>query len=119
MNNLSIIDYEYKKKIKSLQDSPVSWLYHLLEAFNTGDLVFFNWLSEDRTISLSLIAKRTKLSVEDAEYLIMKSLSVDIIKGIIDHVDGTIYVSWAQPRVLGIPQIRDFRHWLDDWINKL
>ncbi|GJR77086.1 26S proteasome non-ATPase regulatory subunit 13 homolog A [Tanacetum coccineum] len=143
--------------IKSLQDSPVSWLYHLLEAFNSGDLVRFrdlclvhreflsaqpalvenekkilekchilclmdiiySRLSEDRTISLSLIAKRTKLSVEDAEYLLMKSLSVHLIEGIIDQVDGTVYVSWAQPRVLGIPQIRDLRHRPDNWINKL
>ncbi|GKE27234.1 26S proteasome non-ATPase regulatory subunit 13 homolog B [Tanacetum coccineum] len=27
--------------ITSVQDLPVSWLYHLLEAFNSGDLVRF------------------------------------------------------------------------------
>ncbi|GJU02313.1 26S proteasome non-ATPase regulatory subunit 13 homolog B, partial [Tanacetum coccineum] len=27
--------------ITSVQDSPVSWLYDLLEAFNSGDLVRF------------------------------------------------------------------------------
>nr|GFA14759.1 26S proteasome non-ATPase regulatory subunit 13 homolog B-like [Tanacetum cinerariifolium] len=91
--------------------------HSLLNGYNLQ--VFFHRLSEDRTISLSLVAKRTKLSVEDAEYLLMKSLSVHIIEGIIDQVDGTVYVSWAQPRVLGIPQIRDFKHRLDDWINKL
>lgn len=32
--------------------------------------------SEDRTIPLSIIAERTKLTVEDVEYLLMKSLSV-------------------------------------------
>ncbi|GJY31792.1 26S proteasome non-ATPase regulatory subunit 13 homolog B-like protein [Tanacetum coccineum] len=96
-----------------MQDSPVSWLYHLLEAFNSGDLIRFQNLclvhreflsvqpalvenenkflekchilclmdiiysrpSQDRTISLSLIANRTKLSVKDAEYLLLKSLS--------------------------------------------
>ncbi|KAH7834320.1 hypothetical protein Vadar_014874 [Vaccinium darrowii] len=31
--------------------------------------------SEDRTIPLSVIAERTKLTVEDVEYLLMKSLS--------------------------------------------
>lgn len=32
--------------------------------------------AEDRTIPLSAIAERTKLSVEDVEHLLMKSLSV-------------------------------------------
>lgn len=32
--------------------------------------------SEDRTIPLTVIADRTKLSIEDVEYLLMKSLSV-------------------------------------------
>lgn len=36
--------------------------------------------SEDRTIPLSVIAERTKLSVEDVEHLLMKSLSVSPIQ---------------------------------------
>ena len=36
--------------------------------------------SEDRTIPLSVIADRTKLSIEDVEHLLMKSLSVSSIK---------------------------------------
>lgn len=32
--------------------------------------------SEDRTIPLNVIAERTKLSIEDVEHLLMKSLSV-------------------------------------------
>lgn len=32
--------------------------------------------SDDRTIPLSIIAERTKLSIEDVEHLLMKSLSV-------------------------------------------
>lgn len=36
--------------------------------------------SEDRTIPLSVIAERTKLSVENVEHLLMKSLSVSPIQ---------------------------------------
>ncbi len=136
-------------QIKSLLGTKVEWLYYILQAFNSGDLVryqelchvhnaalraqpalvenekkllekinilclmeiifrfsiFFlnvwsrgdecfliqfviifivlNWYmlpcsrpSEDRTIPLSIIAERTKLSIEDVEHLLMKSLSV-------------------------------------------
>ncbi|KAK4353784.1 hypothetical protein RND71_025978 [Anisodus tanguticus] len=143
--------------IKSLIGTKVEWLYYILEAFNTGDLVLYQKLcnvhqaaltaqpalvqnekkllekinilclmeiifsrpADDRTIPLSVIAESTKLSVEDVEYLLMKSLSVHLIEGIIDQVEGTVHVSWVQPRVLGIPQIKSLRDRLDNWVDKV
>ncbi|XXG43809.1 hypothetical protein AAC387_Pa01g3764 [Persea americana] len=143
--------------IKSLMGTKVEWLYYLLQAFNSGDLVRYQELclvhkaalssqpalvenekklvekinilclmeiifsrpSEDRTIPLNVIAGRTKLSVEDVEYLLMKSLSVHLIEGIIDQVEGTVYISWVQPRVLGIPQIKSLCNRLDSWAEKV
>ncbi|KAL0447734.1 UNVERIFIED_CONTAM: 26S proteasome non-ATPase regulatory subunitA [Sesamum latifolium] len=93
----------------------------LLEKINILCLmeIIFSRPSEDRTIPLSIIAERTKLTVEDVEYLLMKSLSVHLIEGIIDQVEGTVYVSWVQPRVLGIPQIKSLRDRLDNWVDKV
>ncbi|XP_073126146.1 26S proteasome non-ATPase regulatory subunit 13 homolog B-like [Henckelia pumila] len=93
----------------------------LLEKINILCLmeIIFSRPSEDRTIPLSIIADRTKLTVEDVEYLLMKSLSVHLIEGIIDQVEGTVYVSWVQPRVLGIPQIKSLRERLDNWVDKV
>ena len=143
--------------IKSLLGTKVEWLYYILEAFNSGDLVRYQELcrvhnaalraqpalvenekkllekinilclmeiifsrpSEDRTIPLNIIAERTKLSIEDVEHLLMKSLSVHLIEGIIDQVEGTVHVSWVQPRVLGIPQIKSLRDRLDNWLDKV
>ncbi|CAH9120149.1 unnamed protein product [Cuscuta europaea] len=143
--------------IRSLIGTKVEWLYHILEAFNAGDLVRYQSLcnvhldalnaqpalvqnekklsekinilclmeiifsrpSEDRTIPLNIIAERTKLTVEDVEYLLMKSLSVHLIEGIIDQVEGSVYVSWVQPRVLGIPQVKSLRDRLDSWVGKV
>ncbi|CAL5359485.1 unnamed protein product [Camellia sinensis] len=145
------------KKIRSLLGTKVEWLYYILEAFNSGDLVHYQELcnvhraalsaqpalvenekkllekinilclmetifsrpSEDRTIPLSIIAQRTKLTVEDVEYLLMKSLSVHLIEGIIDQVEGTVHVSWVQPRVLGVPQIKSLCDRLDNWVDKV
>ncbi|KAK9133833.1 hypothetical protein Scep_013361 [Stephania cephalantha] len=93
----------------------------LLEKINILCLmeIIFSRPSEDRTIPLRVIAERTKLSIEDVEYLLMKSLSVHLIEGIIDQVDGTVHVSWVQPRVLGIPQIKSLRDRLDNWLEKV
>lgn len=93
----------------------------LLEKINILCLmeIIFSRPSEDRTVPLSIIADRTKLSIEDVEYLLMKSLSVHLIEGVIDQVDATVYVSWVQPRVLGIPQIKSLRDKLDNWLQKV
>ncbi|KAE9613266.1 putative proteasome component (PCI) domain-containing protein [Lupinus albus] len=143
--------------IKSLLGTKVEWLYYILQAFNSGDLVRYQELcrvhnaalraqpalvqnekrllekvnilclmeiifsrpSEDRTIPLSVVADRTKLSIEDVEHLLMKSLSVHLIEGIIDQVEGTVHVSWVQPRVLGIQQVKSLRDRLDGWTGKV
>ncbi|RXH96957.1 hypothetical protein DVH24_035625 [Malus domestica] len=145
------------KPIKSLLGTKVEWLYYILQAFNSGDLVRYQELcrvhnaalraqpalvdnekkllekinilclmeiifsrpAEDRTIPLSIIAERTKLSVEDVEHLLVKSLSVHLIEGIIDQVEETVHVSWVQPRVLGIPQVKSLRDRLDSWLDKV
>ncbi|KAL7111878.1 hypothetical protein ACP275_05G117000 [Erythranthe tilingii] len=93
----------------------------LLEKINILCLmeIIFSRPSDERTIPLSIISERTKLTVEDVEYLLMKSLSVHLIEGIIDQVEGTVYVSWVQPRVLGIPQIKSLRDRLDNWVDKV
>ncbi|KAK8934775.1 hypothetical protein KSP39_PZI014754 [Platanthera zijinensis] len=143
--------------INSLIGTNAEWIYHILQAFNSGNLaryqelcgvhnaalssqpalvsnekkllekinilclmeIIFSRSAEDRTIPLSIIADRTKLSIEDVEYLLMKSLSVHLIEGIIDQVEGRVHVSWVQPRVLGIPQITSLRDRLDSWLGKV
>lgn len=46
-------------------------------------------------------------------------MQVHLIEGIIDQVEGTVYISWVQPRVLGIPQIKSLRNRLDSWVDKV
>eukprot|EP00249_Psilotum_nudum_P018257 c26716_g1_i1 orf=575-1735(-) len=93
----------------------------LLEKINILCLmeIIFSRPSEERTIPLSVIAEQTRLSIEDVESLLMKSLSVHLVEGVIDQVDGTVHVSWVQPRVLGIPQITALRDRLDNWLQKV
>eukprot|EP00244_Chara_vulgaris_P005749 TRINITY_DN2223_c0_g1_i1.p1 TRINITY_DN2223_c0_g1~~TRINITY_DN2223_c0_g1_i1.p1 ORF type:complete len:448 (-),score=99.19 TRINITY_DN2223_c0_g1_i1:164-1324(-) len=143
--------------ITVLEGTRFEWLYHLLLAFNAGDLskyeelcnvyatelnaqpalvqnvkrlrekitilclmeLIFSRPSEDRTIPLATIAEKTKLPLDGVEYLLMKTLSVHLIEGVIDQVEGTVRVSWVQPRVLAIPQIKALRDRLDAWLAKV
>jgi 26S proteasome regulatory subunit N9 len=46
-------------------------------------------------------------------------LQARLIEGIIDQVDEVVHVSWVQPRVLGIDQVKSLRDRLDTWIGKV
>lgn len=46
----------------------------------------------------------TPLSVQ-VELLVMKALSVGLVKGSIDEVDGRVHMTWVQPRVLDLQQV--------------
>lgn len=58
--------------------------------------------SDQRTIAFPDIATATKLPVKEVEPLVMKALSLKLVKGSIDEVDQTFSVTWVQPRVLDI-----------------
>ena len=83
------------------------------------DLVFRLPSSSRVSIPFSRIATETQLPVEEVEYLIMKALSLDLIKGDIDQVDQKARITWVQPRVLGKDQIDGLRERLDEWSNKV
>lgn len=74
---------------------------------------------EQRDIPLSTIAERTKLTIDGVEFLLMKALSLHLIEGSIDQVDGTVAVSWVQSRVLTAKQLGGLKERLDVWIGKV
>ena len=63
------------------------------------------------------IAEATRLPVNEVEHLIMKGLSLKLIKGSLDQVASTVDITWVQPRVLEGGQVdilaEQFGHWTD------
>lgn len=45
----------------------------------------------------------------------MKALSLGLIKGSIDQVSGIARISWVQPKVLNMQQIKGMRDRLIEW----
>ena len=52
-------------------------------------------------------------------WLYGRALSVHLIEGIINQVEGKVRVTWVQPRVLLKPQIKELSGRLDTWIEKV
>lgn len=49
------------------------------------------------------------------ELLIMKALSLGLVRGTIDQVDQCVTMTWVQPRVLDISQITTMQNRLTQW----
>ncbi|BFZ56459.1 26S proteasome regulatory subunit [Savitreella phatthalungensis] len=71
----------------------------------------------DRVLGFATIAQETRLPIYEVEHLVMKALSLDLIRGAIDEVDSIVEVSWVQPRVLDLAQIESMRSRLLDWTH--
>ncbi|KAI1760923.1 hypothetical protein GGR53DRAFT_507827 [Hypoxylon sp. FL1150] len=75
-----------------------------------------------RTMSFGLIAEKTELEKFEVEHLVMKALSLGLVRGTIDEVDEIVNFTWVQPRVLDMDQIASMNKLLGDWgenVNKL
>lgn len=78
--------------------------------------------ANNKQLTFSEVALRTKLPEDEVELLVMRALSLGLVKGSIDQLDKKIFISWVQPRVLDINQIKMMRTRLDQWsveVNKI
>lgn len=76
----------------------------------------------DRAMTFATIAAETKVRPDEIEHLIMKALSLGLLRGTIDQVDEVANINWVQPKVLDMGQIGDMRQRLTDWdssVNQL
>ena len=72
----------------------------------------------DRSISFNDIAKETQVTNDKVELLIMRAISLGLIKGHIDEIDQVVHVSFVKPRVLDKTQITVLREKINEWTNK-
>jgi len=73
----------------------------------------------DRTMAFQTIAEETRLPLEEVEHLLMKALSLKLIRGSLDQVDQKAHITWVQPRVLSREQIGGLAQRLTAWTEKL
>ncbi|VDP29928.1 unnamed protein product [Soboliphyme baturini] len=69
----------------------------------------------DRKISFEEIRRVCRVDMKEVEHLFMKALSKGLIKGYIDEVERSGYVSWVQPRVLDRQQIEKMSSKISQW----
>ncbi|XP_028397288.1 26S proteasome non-ATPase regulatory subunit 13-like [Dendronephthya gigantea] len=78
----------------------------------------FNRPPNDRSLSFKEIATDARIPVNEVELLVMKALSIGLIKGSINEVNKIVKISWVQPRVLDRKQISNMKDRLSEWCDK-
>lgn len=73
-------------------------------------------------MTFATIASETNVQPQEIEILIMKALSLGLLRGSIDQVAEVARINWVQPKVLDMKQIDSMRLRLQDWdssVNQL
>ena len=68
-----------------------------------------------RNIPFSEIAKATQLELKQVEWVLIRAMSIGLIRGVIDEVDQTVSVTYIRPRVLDKTQLLSLKNRLVEW----
>ena len=74
---------------------------------------------DERSLSFRSIAEHCKVENSDVEILVMKAMSLNLIKGTINEVDQQVHVDWCLPRYLNKGHLEIMASKMKDWESKL
>ena len=101
-----------------LLDAHRTFLYQKISLAALTELVFKR-PPHDRAMSFQTISQETKVKPDEIEHLIMKALSLGLLRGKIDQVAEVARINWVQPKVLERSQIEGMRVRLKEWDNNV
>lgn len=90
------------------------FLYQKISLAALTQLVFSR-PPQDRSMTFSVISQETKVQPDEIEHLIMKALSLGLLRGSIDQVAEVARITWVQPKVLDRTGIEAMRTRLREW----
>ena len=96
--------------LKSHQQS----LYQKISLSALTQLVFSR-APQDRAMTFATISQETRVQPDEIEHLIMKALSLGLLRGSIDQVAEVARISWVQPKVLDRAGIEGMKTRLLEW----
>jgi len=80
--------------------------------------LIFRRKADERLIPFADIAEGTGLPLDQVELLLIKALSLKLIRGTIDEVDQNVHITWAIPHALDMDQISVMKDNLGSWRTK-
>ena len=81
--------------------------------------MIFNAGKDERSMSFTKISQSCLIDEGDVELLVMKSMSLGLIKGTIDEVGRVVHVTWALPRYLSKNHLQVMHKKMQEWELKM
>ena len=81
--------------------------------------LLFEVEKDDRSLHFDRIAQHCHIEKIDVELLVMKAMSLELIKGQIDEVEEHVHVDWILPRYLSRNHLEIMFRKMQDWENKM
>jgi 26S proteasome regulatory subunit N9 len=79
----------------------------------------FVQLKTSRTITFAQISQATRVPVTQVEFLLMKALSMALLRGDLHEPEQAFRIEWVQPRVLDRKQIAELRDGIRVWRSRV
>lgn len=76
-------------------------------------------LTTSKLLLFKEISSVTGTPEDDVEFLIIKCFSLNLIKGSINQIDQVLLVTWLQPRILNLDQVKTLYDHLVDWDSRV
>lgn len=81
--------------------------------------LLFEVEKDDRSLHFDRIAQHCQIAKLEVEILVMKAMSLELIRGSIDEVEELVHVDWILPRYLSRSHIDIMVRKLGDWGVKM
>ncbi len=79
----------------------------------------FRQIKRGRTLPFDEVARAAAVSPDQVEVLLMKAMSLKLIRGTIKQTEGVFVIEWVQPRVLDHQQIVEMRASVHEWRERI
>lgn len=73
---------------------------------------------KQRRLTFAEVAEHCRVGPKEVEFLVMKAMCANLIKGQIDEVSQLVLVTWVQPRILDTARIDLMRERMDAWADQ-
>lgn len=73
---------------------------------------------KQRRLTFAEVAEHCRVGPKEVEFLVMKAMCANLIKGQIDEVAQLVLVTWVQPRILDTARIDLMRERMDAWADQ-
>ena len=75
----------------------------------------FNLPKNNRVITFATLAKTCQIPLNHVEFMIMKAMALELVKGSIDQLKQQVTISWVAPKVLEVARVGTMLHKFEEW----